>query len=378
MKAVIIIPTYNEKGNIKKLIETLEEEIFPGIVKWEMHILVVDDNSPDGTAKEVEQLIKQYKNLHLLQNGEKAGLGAAYIKGMSLAVEKLKPDVMFEMDADGQHDPKKVPEFLQKIDEGNDLVIGTRYSGGGSIPQNWPPIRKIYSVFGNLLVRTIFGRFAIHDWTGGYRAMKIPVFIKEKEEMGQFRGYTFQVSFLHKAVRDGFKVAEVPFHFTDRTLGNSKIAPGEYIVDLLKYVITARINEIVHSSFPKFLMVGGLGFIINAVLYELLVRNTELPIAIANIIAAQFSIFSNFNFNNAWTFRAQQSTSFFSYMKKIIGFYATSNIGVILIQSGIIQLGDSLYGEHYYRIYFLIGTFFLLIWNFTFYRKVIWRKKYTL
>jgi dolichol-phosphate mannosyltransferase len=205
--------------------------------------------------------------------------------------------------------------------------------------------------------------------------MKKEVFLKEKAKMTEFRGYTFQVSFLHKAVHDGFKVAEVPFNFSDRTLGNSKIAPKEYIVNLLKYVIIARVIEIRHSSFPKFLVVGAIGFCINAVLYEVLVRNTHLPIAVANIIAAQASIFSNFNFNNAWTFKAQKSTSIFSYFKKIFGFYATSNTGVILIQSGTIQLGDVLYGEQYYRIYFLIGTFFLLIWNFTMYRKIIWRKK---
>ncbi|MDP3940823.1 MAG: glycosyltransferase [bacterium] len=375
MKAVIIIPTYNEKGNIKKLVETLETDVFPEIKTWNMHILVVDDDSPDGTAKEVEELIKKYKNLHLLHNGEKAGLGAAYIKGMSLAVEKLTPDVLFEMDADGQHDPKKIPDFLKKIDEGNDLVIGTRYSQGGSIPENWPPIRKIYSIFGNLLVRTIFGRFAIHDWTGGYRAMRVSVFLKEKNEMGEFRGYTFQVSFLHKAARDGFKIAEVPFHFTDRTLGNSKIAPGEYIVDLLRYVITARFREVLHSSFPKFLIVGGFGFFINAFLYDQLVRNTHLPIALANVVAAQFAIFSNYNFNNVWTFKAHKANSVLAYFSKMLQFFATSNIGVILIQSGTIQIGDMLYGEQYYRIYFLIGTFFLLIWNFTVYSKVIWKKK---
>lgn len=375
MKAVIVIPTYNEKGNIKKLIESLEKAIFPDIKNWEMHILVVDDESPDGTANEVEELIKDYKNLHLLRNGQKAGLGAAYIKGMSLAVEKLNADVLFELDADGQHEETKIPLFLKKIEEGYDLVIGTRYSAGGSIPKNWPLIRKAYSVFGNLLVRTILGRFSIHDWTGGYRAMKKEVFLKERAEMTEFRGYTFQVSFLHKAVRDGFRVAEVPFHFSDRTLGNSKIAPKEYIVNLLKYVITARFREIMKSSFPKFLVVGGVGFIINAVLYEVLVRNTHLPIAFANIVAAQFSIFSNFNFNNIWTFKAQRSTSVFSYCKKILGFFTTSNIGVIFIQSATIQLGDTLYGEQYYRIYFVIGTFFLLIWNFTIYRKIIWRKK---
>jgi len=215
----------------------------------------------------------------------------------------------------------------------------------------------------------------VHDWTGGYRALKKEVFLKEKPRLTNFRGYIFQISFLHKAVRDGFKIGEVPFHFSDRTLGSSKIAPLGYILDVVEYVVISRIKELIFGKFGKFLVVGGLGFVINAGLYEALVRNTNLPLAVSNLIAAQFAIFSNFNFNNAWTFKTQKANSIFSYFRKMIGFFTTSNIGVILIQSGIIQLGDVLYGEKYYRIYFLIGTFFLLIWNFTMYSKIIWKKK---
>jgi dolichol-phosphate mannosyltransferase len=375
-KAVVIIPTYNEKDNIEKLVPLLEEKIFPKITSYEMAILVADDNSPDGTGSLVKTLMKRWKNIDLV-SGEKVGLGAAYIRGMTHAVEKMRADVLFEFDADGQHDPWKIPQFLQKIDEGYDMVIGTRYSNGGSIPPNWPLVRKAYSILGNLLVRTVLGRFSIHDWTGGYRALRKEVFLKERNKLTEFRGYTFQVSFLHKAIQDGFSVAEVPFNFTDRKLGHSKIAPREYIVNLLKYIITARAYEVLHSSFPKFLIVGGFGFIINATLYEILVRTTDFPLALSNILAAQFAIFSNFNFNNLWTFKAQRAQNIFSYLKKMVGFFATSNTGVIFIQSGAIQLGDLLYGREHYRIYFVIGTFFLLIWNFTFYRKVIWRKRRT-
>ena len=212
MKVVIILPTYNERGNIDKIIPILEEEISPKIKKHEIAILVADDNSPDGTSDAVRTLQKKYKNLEL-STGEKKGLGAAYIRGMTYAVEKMGTQVLFEMDADLQHDPEKIPDFLAKIDEGYDMVIGTRYSEGGSIPAAWPTHRKIFSIFGNLLIRTIMMRFWLHDWTGGFRALKKEVFLKEKDELTEFKGYTFQVSFLHKAVRDGFKIAEVPFHF---------------------------------------------------------------------------------------------------------------------------------------------------------------------
>src|SRR3989344_1126529 len=154
MKIVVINPTYNEKGNIERLITILEEEVFPKIKNHEMHILVADDNSPDGTGKIVEDLTKKYKNLHLV-TGPKQGLGAAYVRAMTFAIEKLDADVMFEMDADFFHDPHKIPEFLQKIDEGYDMAIGTRYSGGGSIPANWGLHRKAFSKVANMIIRVI-------------------------------------------------------------------------------------------------------------------------------------------------------------------------------------------------------------------------------
>ena len=154
MKVVVIIPTYNEKGNLQKLIPILEEEVFPKIKNHAMNILIADDNSPDGTGEEVRKFMKKWKNIDINQ-GPKKGLGAAYVRAMSYAIDKVKAEVLFEMDADLQHDPKKIPDFLQKIDEGFDMVIGTRYSQGGSIPKNWPLKRKIFSIFGNMLVRTL-------------------------------------------------------------------------------------------------------------------------------------------------------------------------------------------------------------------------------
>lgn len=373
MKVVIIIPTYNEKGNIERLIRILEGKIFPQIKNHSMDILVVDDKSPDGTALGVKKLMNKWKNIEL-NMGEKQGLGAAYIRGMNYAITKMNAEIMFEIDADLSHDPFKIPEFLKKIDEGYDMVIGTRYSQGGSIPKNWRIERKIFSIVGNLTVRTILTRFSIHDWTGGFRCLRKEVFLKEKAELTAFRGYTFQVSFLHKAARDGFKIAEVPILFTDRTLGRSKIAPKEYIVDLLKYIIGARMREILTGTFGKFLVVGGTGFLINAFLYWVFVNNTLLTLAMSNLIAAQAAIFSNYNLNNLWTFNERKASSLFKYFKKMFGFYLTSNIGVFFIQTGTIKLGDLLYGREHYLTYFVIGTGFLLIWNFSMYSLVIWKK----
>lgn len=374
MKIFVIPATYNESENIKKFITVLEEEVFPQIKNHEMHILVADDNSPDGTGEIVKKLMSKYKNLGINQ-GTRKGLGAAYLRAMGHAIRKLGADVVVSIDADFQFDPHDLIRYVAKINEGYDVVVQTRYSDGGSIPENWPIQRKIFSITANLFVRIVFTRLSVHDWTGGFRAIKKEVFLKEEKEMQNYNGYIFQIAFLHKVVRDGFRVGEVPLHFSDRKLGNSKIASLNYIKDVVWFVLTTRFIELMKGSFGKFLVVGGFGFLINAVLYEVLVSTTHLPIALANIVAAQFAIFSNYNFNNLWTFKKERSKSVISYLTKMLQFYLTSNIGVIFIQSGVIQLGDVLFGEHLYRLYFLVGTGFLLIWNFSMYRFVIWGKK---
>ncbi|CAN5156043.1 glycosyltransferase family 2 protein [soil metagenome] len=381
-KAVIINPTYNEKGNIDRLITVLEEEVIPTVKNWEIDILVVDDNSPDGTQEVIKALQKKYHNLHLL-TGEKEGLGAAYIRGMTYAVEKLGADVMFEMDADFFHDPKKVPEFLQKIDEGYDFVVGTRYSGGGSIPSNWAYNRKFLSVVGNFIVRSVFMRFSIHDWTGGYRAIRKEVFIKEKAKLSAFKGYRFQVGFLHKAVQDKFKIAEVPFHATDREMGRSKMARSDTIVDTLKYVFYARFKEL--ERFMKFLVVGGTGFLIQVIVQELVVylgAHNEVGVG----FGAESAILSNFTINHFWTFsdtvKVKQSSSVWVKLAK----FNITSLGSIVLQVLSVYLSEELFGEVINvfginlptRIVVLFPTiiFIVIPLNYLIYNRIIWKTQY--
>lgn len=372
MRAVVIIPTYNEKENVQKIIPKVIDDVFPHIKDHDMWVLIADDTSPDGTGEIVRELMKKYKNLAIVE-GPKKGLGAAYVRAMKYAIDEMHADVVFEMDADGQHDETKIPQFIKKIDEGYDMVIGTRYSDGGSIPQNWPPQRKAFSIVANLFVRTVFMKFSIHDWTGGYRALKKEVFEKEKAELVNFNGYIFQIAFLHKAVRDKFTVAEVPFHFSDRTLGNSKIAPLNYIMDVVKFVLWTRFKELAFGRLGKFIVVGGFGFLLNALILHFGVQNFHLNPTVANLIGAIVAIFSNFNFNNLWTFSHHRTKSHREYLVKLIHFYATSAFGVILIQTGTIFVGDYFFGRAGYFLYFLIGTGLLLIWNFTIYNRFIWK-----
>ena len=372
MKVVIILPTYNEKGNIDRLISILEKDIFPNIKNHDMNILVVDDNSPDGTGDVVKKLMGKWKNIKL-NTGEKQGLGAAYIRGMTFAIDKMGADIMFEMDADFFHDPKKIPEFLEKIEEGYDMVIGSRYTNGGSIPSNWGLHRKIFSIFGNLLVKSILMRFWIHDWTGGFRAMRKEVFLKEKDELKLFKGYTFQVAFLHMAIRDSYKIAEVPFVAQDRTLGRSKIAPLEYIINLLRYVLKARFFELLHSPFLKYAITGFIGYVINAVTLEIFFRNGLHP-AIAGAIGAEFSIIWNFAMNNFWSFSKYKITKPLKVLLKFPQFNLVS-FGSLVIISAVLAIGTHFFGTSSRQVFLVIAIgLFVIPYSYTMYNIFIWKR----
>lgn len=376
MKIFIVPAAYNERDNIEEMIVTLEEDVFPTIKNHDMNILIADDNSPDGTGDVVRELMKKYKNLNIDQ-GEKKGLGAAYVRAMGHAIENEGAEVVISIDSDLQHDPKAVPSFIKKMEDGYDIVIGTRYSDGGSMPEKWPFQRKLFSRTANILMRLITGRWRIHDWTGGYRAISKKVFEKEKNKVKSFTGYTFQVAFLYKSLLDGFTVAEVPIHFRIRRLGDSKIAPLEYIINVLRYVIFERFMEVATGRFGKFIVVGGAGFIMNAIILRILVGEYGWIPYQANLVGAVVAIFSNYNLNNLWTFRHHRAKSFWRYIYKMFQFYLTSAFGVIVIQTGTIYLGTHyITNPNDYFLYFLLGTSFLLVWNFSIYSRIIWRKKH--
>jgi dolichol-phosphate mannosyltransferase len=193
--------------------------------------------------------------------------------------------------------------------------------------------------------------------------------------MEKYGGYVFQIAFLHKAIQMGAHIVEVPIHFTDRKFGHSKIAPAEYIKNVLLYVFSARVSQPTGGTFGKFLVVGGLGFVINAVVLYVLHDFFHMVATVANLIGAAFAIFSNFNLNNIWTFQKEKITSVPMYAIKLFQFYLTSAFGVIVIQTGVIAAGVRFLGDRGYFLYFLVGTGFLLIWNYTVYSKVIWNKK---
>ncbi len=369
MKVVIILPTYNERENIITLLESISL-VTTKITNHSFSYLVVDDNSPDGTQQEVIKYQKKHKHV-LLLTGKKEGLGKALLRGMKYAVDTLHAEIIMQMDADLSHDPASLPEFLKAIDKGADFVVGSRYIQGGSIPSNWGLHRKIYSIVGNGIVRYGLGYSLVHDWTGGYRAFRRKFYESMKERMAKYRGYLFQIAFLHKSLIHNARVAEVPIHFTDRRFGRSKIAPSEYIRDVLAYVATERLRSLVTGSFGKFLVVGTIGFIINTVVLEIMVSFGYHP-SLGSAAGAELAIISNFVLNNTWTF-SHRKIAREQVFWKFLQFNGTS-LGAVVIQTLSVSFGTIVYGVQSYRLFYILGVGVALIWNYTMYSKVIWKR----
>ncbi len=237
--AVIIVPTYNEIENIDRLVRNVFS------LQREFHILVVDDNSPDGTANKIEELIKIYPDrLHLLQRKKKLGLGTAYISGFRWALARTYGYV-FEMDADFSHNPNDLIRLYNACyRDGNDLAIGSRYVTGVNVV-NWPMSRVLLSWGASKYVRFIT-RMNIHDTTAGFICYRRAVLEKIDLDQIQFMGYAFQIEMKFKAHLSKFKIIEVPVIFTDRTKGESKMSSGiisEAIFGVLKMKIKSLFNQ---------------------------------------------------------------------------------------------------------------------------------------
>jgi len=234
--ALVIIPTYNEKENIEAIIRAVFKQ------KKAFHILVVDDNSPDGTSSIVTHLINEFSDRLFIENRtEKNGIGTAYIHGFKWAIEK-KYEYIIEMDADFSHDPKDLIRLYNACAKnGADLSIGSRYSKGVNVV-NWPMKRVLLSYFASKYVRLITG-IPVHDTTAGFVCYKRKVLEKIQLDKIRFVGYAFQIEMKFKAWKHKFNIKEVSVIFTDRTLGESKMS-GSIVYEALFGVLKLRLKGI--------------------------------------------------------------------------------------------------------------------------------------
>ena len=300
LKTVVIIPTYNECENIESLVAELQHQFER--MTHEMHILVVDDASPDGTADVVRDLQGSYANLHLIE-GRRAGLGRAYIRGMLYACDQLAADVVFEMDADFSHKPEDVPRLMAEIDAGADFVIGSRYVGGGTVPKDWGLLRRFNSLGGNIAARYIAGITPVRDCTAGFRAIRTTLLRNINLSSLRVQGYAFQVALLHAALVRKARIKEVAVDFVNRKYGESKLG----LRDILEFLVNVWWIRLESSkTFIKFGIVGFSGVLVNIGFFTLLLA-MGVNKFIASPIAIELSIISNFLLNNYWTFRHRKT-----------------------------------------------------------------------
>jgi len=214
-RALVIVPTYNERENIARLTERILEQ------DDRLDILVVDDGSPDGTGAIVDELVAANPRIHVIHRAEKLGLGTAYLTGFRWALEH-DYEFIFEMDADFSHDPAHLPQFLEAIEDA-DLVLGSRYQHGKVTVVNWPIARLVLSYSANIYARAITG-LPLFDATGGFKCFRRRVLEAIDLDRVRSNGYAFQIEMSFRAWKKGFRLKEIPIVFVDRTEGESQMS----------------------------------------------------------------------------------------------------------------------------------------------------------
>ena len=329
-KICFVLPTYNEEENIENIIQQILKEE-KNQSKHTFSILVVDDNSTDETQTIVQRYISLNSKVHLV-TGQKKGLGDAYKRGFKYALNDLQADLIFQMDSDGQHDTSLIPNFVSYIEEGKDVVIGSRFVEGGTTP-DFSFSRLIMSKVGNLLVRYVGGITQVKDCTSGYRAIRAS-YLKELDfSYLSTRGYSFQSSLICDLAWRGADISEIPIEFSSRQGGDSKLALRDQIEFLLNI---PRLGFRNLEDFMKYSLVGVSGVFVNLGLYLFLTRYYEISELVAPLIAIESALISNFILNNFWTFGKRITQS--RIRVKFVKFHLVSGFSALINYSAFLTL----------------------------------------
>lgn len=387
-KVVVVLPTYNEKPNIAKFThEVLEQEKnLPG---YKIEVLIVDSHSPDGTAEVAKDLAKKNPGVHFLS--VERGLGVALIEGHRYSLSNLNPDVLAQLDADGQVDVNIIPKLVKTVDEGYDLAIGSRFVEGGQ--NNLSFSRKVFSAGASLICRIIMGPWEIKEFTNSARAFTPKLFRKINFERLPWKEKTFiiQPAFLNEAIRAGCNYKEVPLVFKNRAEGYSKNKTLNYTYDVITYSIDARLQKM-GINFPffkatrraktliKFGVVGFTGTVIDFAFYKFFIWEFGFPPATSKGFSTEIAILSNFVFNNSWTFRHRKTTK--NIYQRFVSFQLVSLVGLGLAV-GIVKGLDLIFGNGfvdmgfrkiaYNNFYFFATIPPVMIWNFAVNHFFTWK-----
>lgn len=355
MKIIIILPTYNERQNLGPLLEALQEQF--ATMRHDMHVLVVDDNSPDGTADVAREAGRRWGNVHLLM-GKKNGLGVAYVRGFAYSLEQLQADAVVQMDADLSHNPADVPRLIAALEEGADVAIGSRYVKGGRAPKDWGPLRRGMSLAANLGARIIAPLYRIHDCTNGFRAIRASTLRRMDFEHSPPRGYVILVYVIYQALSLGALVREVPVSFSDRTSGTSKLR----LADMLEFFI--NLWWIRYHRRDRFygLALGGLsGIAANIATIIALRELAGLPLITASALAIEVSVLSSFAWREFWALATKRRGG--SPRLWRLAFYNLASLPSMLLTLGTFSALTGLFSVHYLAAQ-TVAIVPALLWNY--------------
>lgn len=390
MKTVsVVLPTFNEKANIHQTIEKVfeQEKVLKG---YEIHIVVCDDvRTTDGTDEIVKSLERKNKRVHLLKVDP--GLGVGLILGHKYSIEKFKPDILAQIDADGQAVEDVLVRLVKAVEEGYDLAIGSRFVEGGKNQLTFG--RRLFTFGASLFCRLVMGPFDIKEFTNSARAFTSELFKKINLQRLPWKEKTFiiQPAFLHEAILAGAKYKEVPLIFKNRLEGYSKNKVFNYTYDIITYCIDVRLHKwgfnipFFHltrrAKTPvKFGLVGFTGTLVDFFFYKVFINLVGFPPATSKGISTEIAIVNNFVLNNFWTFRYRKTKT--SFWQKLGVFNLVSlgglSIGVLVVKFLHLTYGDGFvyvlgYPLAFNNFYFFASIPPVMLWNFMINHLVTWK-----
>ncbi len=390
-RVVVVAPTFNEKGSIEEAIKLILEQNgkVPG---FEIHVLVVDSHSPDGTGEIAKHLADKDPKAHFLDVVER-GLGLAIIKGYDYALTKLDADVLMQIDADLQHDPNDIPKFLEKINEGYEYIQGSRFIRGGE--NDISLMRQLFSFGSSMVMRILTGIWQISDFTPSFKAYTKDLYQRMDWASVPWHGTTFliQPAAVVEASRAGAKMTEVPIVFRKRGADRSKNEVANYVIDIFGYgfeVFFSRFGiklPILYwarrsKTFIKFGTVGFVGTLVDFFFYKVFIAAFGFLPPGAKLISTTIAVQNNFLFNNMWTFKKRKTKN--SITVRWLVFNIVSSGGVV-ISYGIVFFLHKLYGDGFWwfgnihiaynNAYFFATIPLVMTWNFLMNHYVTWKRE---
>src|SRR3989339_1496345 len=390
-KLTVVVPTYNEKANIKRIVEKVfeQEKNLPG---WEINIVIADDiRSSDETEQIAKELVKKNRNVHFIK--VEPGLGVGLIKGHQYALTHLKPDILAQLDADGQVVPDVLIRLVKAIEEGNSLSIGSRFVSGGKNQLSF--MRRLFTSGASIFYRIIVGPWDIREVTNSARAFTPELFAKINLDRLPWKERTFiiQPAFLHEAVLAGAKYKEVPLVFKNRLEGYSKNKVFNYTYDVITYCIDARLHSWGVNiplfnltrrakTVVKFGLVGFVGTLVDFLFYKIFINLGGFPPATSKGFSTEIAIVSNFILNNYWTFRYRKTKT---NLWQKLGIFNLVSLGGLVIGVLIVKFLHTTYGDGFISIlgrsiaynnfYFFATILPVMLWNFTVNHFITWRNQ---